>query len=123
MIFLNLNKAYDALERSRCLEILEGYGVGTHACRLLQTYWSRLKMWQGREGITRRHSRVLRKRRDTCFPPPNSMWWWIRWCVTARRRDSVRGGIQETDDGIGTCVPGEVEGKGPVQVVRGGYGT
>ena len=28
MIFLELHKAYDALERSRCLEILEGYGVG-----------------------------------------------------------------------------------------------
>ena len=29
MIFLDLYKAYDALERSRCLEILERYGVGT----------------------------------------------------------------------------------------------
>ena len=28
MIFLDLHKAYDALDRSRCLEILEGYGVG-----------------------------------------------------------------------------------------------
>ena len=26
-ILLELHKAYDALERSRCLEILEGYGV------------------------------------------------------------------------------------------------
>ena len=28
MIFLDLHKAYDALDRYRCLEILEGYGVG-----------------------------------------------------------------------------------------------
>ena len=28
VIFLDLNKAYDTLERSRCLEILEGYCVG-----------------------------------------------------------------------------------------------
>ena len=28
VIFLELHKAYDALDRSRCLEILEGYGVG-----------------------------------------------------------------------------------------------
>ena len=28
MIFLDLHKEYDALERSRCLEILEGYRVG-----------------------------------------------------------------------------------------------
>ena len=37
VIFLDLHKAYDALDRSRCLEILEGYGVGPKARRLLQT--------------------------------------------------------------------------------------
>ena len=44
MIFLDLHKAYDALDRSRCLEILEGYGVGPRASRLLRTYWWRLSM-------------------------------------------------------------------------------
>ena len=44
MIFLDLHKAYDALDRSRCLEILEGYGVGPRSRRLLQTYWRRLMM-------------------------------------------------------------------------------
>ena len=44
MIFLDLHKAYDALDRSRCLEIVEGYGVGTWSRRLLQTYWRRLTM-------------------------------------------------------------------------------
>ena len=44
MIFLDLTKAYDALDRSRCLDILEGYGVGPSARRLLQTYWRRLNM-------------------------------------------------------------------------------
>ena len=28
VIILDLHKSYDALDRSRCLEILEGYGVG-----------------------------------------------------------------------------------------------
>ena len=28
MIFLDLHRVYDALDRSRCLVILEGYGVG-----------------------------------------------------------------------------------------------
>ena len=28
VIFLDLHKVYDALYRSRCLEILEGYGMG-----------------------------------------------------------------------------------------------
>ena len=44
MIFQDLHKAYDALDRSRCLEILEGYDVGPQARRLLQNYWRRLTM-------------------------------------------------------------------------------
>ena len=44
MIFLDLTKVYEALDRSRCLEILEGYGVGPSARRLLTTYWRRLTM-------------------------------------------------------------------------------
>ena len=42
VIFLDLTKAYDTLDRSRCLEILEGYGVGPNARRLLNNYWRRL---------------------------------------------------------------------------------
>ena len=44
MIFLDLHKAYDALCRSRCLNILEGFGMVPRACRILWTYWSRLTM-------------------------------------------------------------------------------
>ena len=44
VIFLDLHKAYDALDRSRCLEILEGYGVGPKSRRLLTKYWRRLIM-------------------------------------------------------------------------------
>ena len=44
VIFLDLTKAYDALDRSRYLEILESYGVGPNARRLLTTYWRRLTM-------------------------------------------------------------------------------
>ena len=44
VIFLDLTKAYDALDRSRCLEILEGYGVSPSARRLLTNYWRRLTM-------------------------------------------------------------------------------
>ena len=40
MIFLDLHKAYAALDKSRCLEVLESYSVGHRACRLLWTYWS-----------------------------------------------------------------------------------
>ena len=50
VIFLDLNKAYEALYRSRCLKILDGYGVGTRAYRLLRTYWSWLRMLAEVEG-------------------------------------------------------------------------
>ena len=44
VIFLDLKNAYDALDRYRCLKIMEGYGVGTQAFRLLRKYWSWLNM-------------------------------------------------------------------------------
>ena len=44
MIFLDLHKVYDALDRSRCLEIMEGCGVGPRACRLLRAYWGEMTM-------------------------------------------------------------------------------
>ena len=50
VIFLDLTKAYDALDRSRCLEILEVYGVGPNARSLLKTYWRRLTMVARAEG-------------------------------------------------------------------------
>ena len=43
-IFLDLHRAYDALDRSRCLVILEGYGVGPRDLCLLLLYWARLRM-------------------------------------------------------------------------------
>ena len=49
MIFLDLTKAYDALDRSRSLEILEGYGVRQRGRRLLRAYWSKSTM-VAREG-------------------------------------------------------------------------
>ena len=44
MIFLYLHKAYYTMDRSRCLDILELYGVGPRALRLLRRYWDRLQM-------------------------------------------------------------------------------
>ena len=51
MIFLDLHKEYDALERSICLEILAGYRMGPRACQILQTYWGRLRMVPKAGGI------------------------------------------------------------------------
>ena len=53
VIFLYLHTAYDALDRSRCLKILEGYGVGPRARQILQTYWRRLTMVTRVGGILR----------------------------------------------------------------------
>ena len=38
-IFLDLRKAYDALDRDRCLDILAGYGVGPRTLHVLRKYW------------------------------------------------------------------------------------
>ena len=44
VIFLDLTKAYDALDRYRTLDILKGYVVGERVRRLLETYWKRATM-------------------------------------------------------------------------------
>ena len=44
VIFLDLHKSYDDLDRDRCLKILDGYGVGPRACCILRVYWNRLQM-------------------------------------------------------------------------------
>ena len=42
MIFLDLHKVYNSLDKDRCLKILEIYRVGPSACGLLSTYWGQL---------------------------------------------------------------------------------
>ena len=44
VIFLYLTKYYDALDRSRILDILEEYGFGPQARRLLRAYWVKSNM-------------------------------------------------------------------------------
>jgi hypothetical protein len=43
-IFLDLRKAYDAMDRGRCLDILAGYGVGPKLIRLLTHFWAEAKL-------------------------------------------------------------------------------
>ena len=37
--FLNLSKAYGALDRDRCMDIVVGYKVGPQTERILRYYW------------------------------------------------------------------------------------
>ena len=43
-IFLELQKAYGDLDRSRFLEILEGYDVGPRDLCFLRRFWEQLRM-------------------------------------------------------------------------------
>jgi hypothetical protein len=38
-VFLDLRKAFDAMDRERCIMILEGYGAGPRLVRLVRSYW------------------------------------------------------------------------------------
>ena len=37
-VFWDLQKAYDAMDRDRCLQILKGYGVGMNILRLIKYF-------------------------------------------------------------------------------------
>jgi hypothetical protein len=43
-IYLDLCKAYDALDCERCVYILEGYGTGKRIVRLLSNYWEKQRI-------------------------------------------------------------------------------
>jgi hypothetical protein len=38
-VFLNLRKAFDAMDRERCLMVLEGYGAGPRIIQLIRGFW------------------------------------------------------------------------------------
>ncbi len=38
-VFLNLRKVFDAMDRERCLMVLEGYGAGPRMIRLISGFW------------------------------------------------------------------------------------
>ena len=43
-VFLDIRKAYDALDRERALDLLAAYRVGPRTVHLLWTYWYQLIM-------------------------------------------------------------------------------
>ena len=43
-VFLDIYKAHDSLDRERCLEVLNGYGLGTNLTCLLKYNWERKRI-------------------------------------------------------------------------------
>ena len=43
-VFIDVQKAYNSLDRGRCTEILRDYGLGPKIQRLLQRYWDGQKV-------------------------------------------------------------------------------
>mmetsp|Transcript_7501 Transcript_7501/g.17018 ORF Transcript_7501/g.17018 Transcript_7501/m.17018 type:complete len:296 (-) Transcript_7501:86-973(-) len=69
-IFIDLRKAYDAMDRDRCLEMMEAYGVGPNLRRLIKFFWDNAELvcrangvfgkpFKARRGVTQGGRRVL----------------------------------------------------------------
>jgi Reverse transcriptase (RNA-dependent DNA polymerase) len=43
-IFLDISKAYDTVDRSRLLSILQAYGMGPNLLRILKKFWDNLQV-------------------------------------------------------------------------------
>ena len=43
-IFIDLKKAFDAMGREQCLDLLKGYGVGPNMWRLIKFFWDNAVM-------------------------------------------------------------------------------
>ena len=100
MIFLDLTKAYDALDRSRSLEILKGYGLGDRVRRLLQEYWDRTMMVARAGGY---YGKGVKGRRGVTQgdPLPPTIFnvvvdlvvrHWVTLAVTEQKRRGIGGG-------------------------------
>ena len=78
-ILLDLQKAYDALDREWCLNILVVYGVGPWTLRILWTYWTWLWMVakDGRQfAPPPSRDNVGQPKAIMCIPQC-STWWWM----------------------------------------------
>jgi hypothetical protein len=59
-VFIDLRKAFDTMDRERCLEILKGYGVGPNMHRLIEHFWDMAELACRAEGNFSRPFRANR---------------------------------------------------------------
>jgi Reverse transcriptase (RNA-dependent DNA polymerase) len=50
MVFIDLRKAYDSLDRTRALHTFEGYGMGPNMLRLIRNFWDRQQVVTRQQG-------------------------------------------------------------------------
>jgi hypothetical protein len=56
MVFMDLKKAYDMLDRTQAMRILKEYGVGERLLRIISTIWANDTMVPRQVGISDEHS-------------------------------------------------------------------
>ena len=75
IIFIDLQKAYNALYMEHYMDILVGYGVGPRTLHILRTYWSQIQMAEKAGGTTGQHYRsTVGSLRGTPCHPQSLMW-------------------------------------------------
>ena len=77
-IFINLQKAYDAMDRESCMEIVRGHGVGPNVRRLLQFFWDNTELVAVLAVQLVNHSRIVEEsHRVAQYSRPSSILWWM----------------------------------------------
>ena len=76
-VFIDLWKAYYALYREHCIEILVAYGIGLRTDKIIRYYWDNLYMVErARQYYSSFPSSTGVSPRGISSPPPYSTWWW-----------------------------------------------
>ena len=61
LVFLDLSKAYNTVDRGRLIRTLEGYGAGPHICELLSTFWVQQEVFTIQNGYHGQNFKATRR--------------------------------------------------------------